>query len=111
MGLFPGIEQFTRLEPWLDGARRGNVDSCAAKAAEVRFPRTGDDIERDDDEQDLKNEATGHSQSDDSACAPMLRSRAPQLVRFPRLAAMALGGREHGKDSGTPIAKGQGTTA
>jgi len=36
----------------------------------------------------------------------MLRSRTPQLMRSPGLAAIALGGRKHGKDSGTPIAKG-----
>jgi hypothetical protein len=59
-----------------------------------------------DDEQDLNSDPTGQSQPDHPANAPMLPLRAPQLVGFPGLAAVALGGREHGKDSGTPMAKG-----
>ena len=54
-----------------------------------------------DDEQKLKNQTPGHSQRDHPAYALMLRSRAPQLVRLPRLAAGAtwrLGGRRHSHD-------------
>jgi hypothetical protein len=49
------------------------------------------DSEERDDEQDLKNDATGHRQCDHPACAAILRPRAPKLMRFPGLAAAALG--------------------
>jgi hypothetical protein len=102
VGHFPRIEQFARLNSWLDGAcvvKDGPPQNRRWRADE---PRSEDDR---DDKHDLNSEPTGQSQPDHPGNAPMLPSRAPQLVGFPGLAAVALGGREHGKDSGTPMAK------
>ena len=103
MGLFPRIEQFARLNSWLDGARVVKDGPPQNRRWGADEPRSEDDR---DDEQDLNSDPTGQSQPDHPANAPMLPSRAPQLMGFPGLAAAALGGREHGKDSGTLMAKG-----
>jgi len=107
VGLLPRIEQLARAHPWLDGARSGDGNAEGVESqvgARAREPRN-DDGER--DEQDLKNQASGHRQRDHPAYALTLRSRTPQLVRFPGLAAVASRGRQHGKDSGTPMVKVQ----
>jgi hypothetical protein len=86
VSLFPRVEQLARLHPWLYGACRQDVQNRRTEAARAREPRSEDER---GDEQDLKNEATSHSQCDHPAYALMLRSRAPQLVRLPGLAARA----------------------
>jgi hypothetical protein len=90
VGLFPRIEQFARLNSWLDGARVVKNGPPQSRRLGADDPRSEDDR---DDEKDLNSDPTGQSQRNHPACAPMLRSRTPQLVRFPLLAAVALGGR------------------
>jgi hypothetical protein len=88
LGLFPRIEQLARAHPWLDGACSGdgNAEGVVLRAREPR----NDDGER-DHEQDLKNQATGHRQRYHPAYALTLRSRTPQLVRFPRSGRSRIG--------------------
>src|SRR5262249_59523152 len=80
VGLFPRVEQLARLHPWLDGACGGAGDT---RDADAGARKVRDDERRDDKEQYLENDPTGHSQRDHPAYALMLLSWAPQLVRVP----------------------------
>jgi hypothetical protein len=104
VGLLPRVEQLARLNSWLDRTCDNVMGRGphSHRAGAVDEPRSEDDR---DDEQDLNSDPTGHRQRDHPGYALTLRSRTPQLVVLPGLAASAWGGQEPGHDV-RPTARG-----